>query len=51
MFSSSSSDNKRKKSEMTISLRKSSKKLKALSDAEANTILDGEVFTGMLKEH
>ena len=36
---------------MMISPRKSSKKLKALSDAEANAILDGEVFTGMLEEH
>ena len=50
MSSSGTSEFKRKSSEMTISPRKSSKKLKALNDAEADAILDGEVFKGMLEE-
>ena len=51
MFTSGSTEKKRKKEEMTISPRKSSKKLKALNDAEAIAILDGEVFKGLLEEH
>ena len=51
MSSSDTSESKRKSSEMTISPLKSSKKLKALSDGEADAILEGEVFKGMLEDH
>ena len=36
---------------MTISPHKVSKKLKALTDEEADDILEGEVFKAMLEEH
>ena len=48
---SSSDTTKRKSSEMTISPRKASKKLKALTDEEADAFLEGEVFKAMLEEH
>jgi hypothetical protein len=51
MSSSSSKETKRKAEEMSISPRKASKKLKAISSDEADLILGGEVFTGMLEEH
>jgi hypothetical protein len=48
MSSSDTSESKRKSSDMTISPHKASKKLKALSDGEADAILEGEVFKGIL---
>ena len=51
MSSSSTTETKRKAEEMSISPRKSSKKLKAISSEEADVILGGEVYTGMLDEH
>ena len=45
------SEGKRKSSEMAISPRKSSKKLKALSNDEADNILAGDVYKGLLEDH
>ena len=51
MSFSDTSEGKRKSSEMAISPRKSSKKLKALSNEEADDILAGAVYTGLLEDH
>jgi hypothetical protein len=51
MSFSDTSEGKRKSSEMAISPRKSSKKLKALSNEEADDILAGDVYKGLLEDH
>jgi hypothetical protein len=51
MSSTDTAEGKRKAREMAISPRKSSKKLKALSNEEADAIIAGAVYTGLLEDH
>ena len=51
MSPSENTDLKRKSAEMSISPRKVSKKLKALTDNEATDILESEEFKAMLEDN